>query len=147
MGKSILFLWATVLTVALLTFQASAAGGGGRGPKLSSGRDEAAALQNESVGGPFTSLCTSATTFGSNVQTNCDSTVLPHNETAIAADPANPAHLVGGTNDTELPPNGASGSAKSALGYYTSFDGGATWLNAQVPTRSFTPTTDASVVF
>ncbi|TMK69710.1 MAG: exo-alpha-sialidase [Actinobacteria bacterium] len=147
MGKSILFLWATVLTVALLTFQASAAGGGGRGPKLSSGRDEAAALQNESVGGPFTSLCTSATTFGSNVQTNCDSTVLPHNETAIAADPANPAHLVGGTNDTELPPNGASGSAKSALGYYTSFDGGATWLNGQVPDGTFTQTSDASVVF
>jgi hypothetical protein len=147
MRRSILFLAATVFAAALLTLPASAARGRGGGPQLSSARDEAAALQNESVGGPFTSLCTSSTTFGSNVQANCDSTVLPHNETAIAADPANPAHLVGGSNDTELPPNGASGSAKSALGYYTSFDGGATWLNGQVPTGSFTQNSDPSVVF
>ena len=147
MGRSILFLGATVFAAALLTVQASAAGRGTAGAQLSSARDEAAAFQNESVGGPFTSLCTSSTTFGSNVQANCDSTVLPHNETAIAADPANPAHLVGGSNDSELPPNGASGSAKSVLGYYTSFDGGATWLNGQVPSGSFTQTSDPSVVF
>jgi hypothetical protein len=147
MRRSILFLGATVFTAALLTLQASAARGRAGGAQLSSARDEAVALQNESVGGPFTSLCTSSTTFGSNVQANCDSTVLPHNETAIAADPANAAHLVGGTNDTELPPNGASGSAKGVLGYYTSFDGGATWLNGQVPSGSFTQTSDPSVVF
>ena len=51
---------------------------------------------------------------------NCDSTVLPHNETAVAVDPNNPAHLLAGSNDTEL----VSGTAKTALGYYTSFDGG-----------------------
>ena len=79
-------------------------------------------MQNESVGGPFTSVCTSITTFGSNVTANRDSTVLPHNETAIVVDPAGPSHLVAGSNDTELPPNGASGRAKTAAGYYTSFD-------------------------
>src|SRR5262249_1433374 len=132
---------------ALLTLPASAARGRAGGAQLSSARDEAAALQNESVGGPFTSLCTSSTTFGSNVQANCDSTVLPHNETAIAADPTNSPPRVAGSNDTELPPNGASGSAKSALGYYTSFDRGATWVNGQVPTGSFTQNSDPSVVF
>jgi hypothetical protein len=140
-------LCAAVVVTALLPFQASAAGGRAGGAHLSSARDEAAALQSESVGGPFTSLCTAATMFGSNVQANCDSTVLPHNETAIAADPANAAHLVAGSNDTELPPSGASGSAKGVAGYYTSFDGGATWLNGQVPSGSFTQTSDPSVVF
>ena len=115
---------ALALSAVFLLQSANAASGGARGPQLSSARDEAAALQNETVGGPFTSLCTSSVSFGSNVLANCDSTVLPHNETAIAADPADARHLVGGVNDSELPPNGASGSAKSVAGYFTSFDGG-----------------------
>lgn len=114
---------------------------------LSSARDQATALQNESVGGPFTAVCTSSTGFGSNVMANCDSTVLPHNETAIAADPNNASHLVGGSNDVELPPNGASSSAKNIAGYYTSFDGGSTWINGQVPPGSFTQTSDPTIGF
>src|SRR5712691_5992535 len=112
---------------------AFARGGRAVGVHLSSARDQAAALQNESVGGPFTSVCTSSTAFGSNVMTNCDSTALPHNETAIAADPLNATHLVGGSNDSELPPSGAPGVPKEVAGYYTSFDGGRTWLNGQLP--------------
>ncbi len=111
--------------LALLSLTASPARAArAQGPQLSSARDQAAALQNESVGGPFTAVCDSSTSFGSNTMANCDSTVLPHNETSIAADPANPAHLVGSSNDTELPPAGTSGSTKSVLGFYTSFDGG-----------------------
>lgn len=117
------------------------------GAQLSSARDRAAALQNESVGGPFTSVCTSTAAFGSNVMTNCDSTVLPHNETAIAVDPNSPTHFVGGSNDVELPPSGATGSAKSVAGYYTSFDGGNTWLNGQVPSGTFTQTADPTIGF
>jgi len=45
---------------------------------------------------------------------NCDSTVLPHNETAVAVDPNNPAHLLAGSNDTEL----VSGTAKTRVGYF-----------------------------
>jgi hypothetical protein len=133
--------------LALLPFSAAGAGNRAGGAHLSSARDEAAALQNESVGGPFTALCTSTTTFGSNVMANCDSTVLPHNETAIVADPTDAGHLIAGSNDVELPPNGASGSAKTVAGYYTSFDGGTTWVNGQVPSGSFTQTSDPSVVF
>jgi hypothetical protein len=140
-------LTAIALSAVFLLQNATAASGGARGPQLSSARDEAAALQNESVGGPFTSVCTSAVSFGTNVMANCDSTVLPHNETAIAADPADARHLVGGVNDTELPPNGASGSAKSAAGYFTSFNGGKSWLNGQVPSGGFTQTSDPSVAF
>jgi hypothetical protein len=117
------------------------------GAQLSSARDQAEALQNESIGGPFTSVCTASVASGSNVMTNCDSTLLPHNETAIAVDPNDAAHLVGGSNDTELAPNGASFSAKTVVGYYTSFDGGRTWLNGQVPAGSFTQTADPTIGF
>lgn len=112
-------------------------------PQLSSARDQAAALQNEPVGGPFTSLCTSSTAFGSNVMANCDSTVLPHNETAAVVDPNDPNHVVAGSNDTEL----VSGSAKTALGFYTSFDGGRNWLNGQVPAGGFAQNADPAVAF
>ena len=56
----------------------------------------------------------------------------PQNETTIAVDPSNPRHLVAGANDyrvccdfTAL--NDGTGWA------YTSFDGGATWANVQLP--------------
>jgi hypothetical protein len=112
-------------------------------PRLSSARDMAGALQSESVGGPFIGICSSATTFGSNVMANCDSTVLPHNETSAIVDPNNPLHILAGSNDTEL----VSGRAKTALGYYTSFDGGRTWLNGHVPNTGFAQTADPAVGF
>ncbi len=83
-------------------------------PNLSSARDQAAARQSEPVGGPFQGICSSTTAFGSNAMANCDSTVLPHNETAVAVDPNNPAHLLAGSNDTEL----VSGTAKTRVGYF-----------------------------
>jgi hypothetical protein len=139
------------VAAAVLAVAATTAAGGqsssAAGVHLSSARDQAAALANESVGGPFASVCTSSATFGTNVMANCDSTVLPHNETAITADPADASHLVGGVNDTELPPSGAPGSAKEVAGYFTSFDGGATWLNGQVPSGGFTQTSDPSIAF
>ena len=112
-------------------------------PHLSSARDQAAALQDESAGGPFQSICSSSTAFGSNVMANCDSTVLPHNETAVVVDPRDPSHLLAGSNDTEL----VSGKAKTSMGYYTSSDGGRSWLNGHVPNAGFAQTSDPSVGF
>ncbi len=113
------------------------------GVQLSSARDRAAALQNESMGGPFNSVCTSTAAFGSNVMANCDSVLLPHNETAIVVDPNDPNHLVGGSNDTQV----IGGGAKTAMGFYTSFDGGLTWLNGAVPNGGFGQTSDPTVGF
>ena len=136
----------TLLAIFLWAFIAAAQTRRG-GVQPSSARDQAAALQNENVGGPFNSLCTSATAFGSNLMANCDSILLPHNETAIIVDPNDPNHLAAGSNDTQLPPNGASGSARSALGYYTSFDGGRTWLNGAVPAAGFAQAADPALGF
>jgi len=74
---------------------------------------------------------------------NCDSVLLPHNETAIAVDPTNPNHLVGGSNDTQIIGSGA----KSSMGFYTTFDGGGTWLNGAVPNGGFGIVSDPSVGF
>ncbi len=96
---------------------------------------------------PFTAVCTSTTAFGSNVMANCDSTELAHIETAIAVDPDDPNHLVGGSNDVEVPPSGGTDfAAKFLAGYYTSFDGGATWLNGHLPPVGF-QTSDPTVAF
>lgn len=113
----------------------------------SSARDRAAAMQNEDFGGPFNSICTAQMKFGSNVMANCDSTLLPHNETAIIVDPNDASHLAAGSNDTQIPPNGATGSARSALGYYTSFDGGQSWINGAVAAAGFAQTSDPALGF
>jgi hypothetical protein len=113
------------------------------GIQLSSSRDQAAALQQEQVGGPFNSVCTASQAIGSNFMANCDSTVLPHNETAIASDPNNPRHLVGGSNNTQIINN----AGHSAMGYYTTVDGGITWSNGQVPTGAFGIASDPTVAF
>ncbi|HKF19861.1 MAG TPA: sialidase family protein [Candidatus Dormibacteraeota bacterium] len=113
------------------------------GIQLSSARDQAAVLRQEQVGGPFNSICAASRPFGSNFMANCDSTVLPHNETAIVADPNDPRHLVGGSNNSQVLNN----PGHSAMGYYTSFDGGATWTNGQVPTGAFAIASDPTVGF
>jgi hypothetical protein len=66
-------------------------------------------------------------------QTGCGA---PQNETTIVVNPNNPNNIVGGTNDyrvfnTRENRNDGSGYA------YTSFDGGASWANIQLPHLTF----------
>ncbi len=137
-------LWTAPLAlVAIGMFPGPAAAGGDGGMSLGSARDLAAAVQNETMGGPFNSVCTSQVAFGSNVMANCDNVLLPHNETAVAVDPLDPNHLVGGSNDTQV----IGGGARSSMGFYTSFDGGASWLNGAVPNGGFEIVSDPAVGF
>lgn len=92
-------------------------------------------------------FCTDGTAFGDNVRVNCDSTIFPHNEMSVAVDPRNPNHIVGGSNDYELFPVGATIVERIIAGYYTSFDGGRSWTNGHVPPGGFTFTGDPSVAF
>ncbi len=141
--RRILLLAGTVALLAGAIFPSPATAAAGGGVQPGSARDLAEAVQNASMGGPFNSVCTSTITFGSNVMANCDSVLLPHNETAIAADPKNPNHLVGGSNDTQI----IGGGAKSSMGFYTTFDGGKSWLNGAVPNGGFGIVSDPSVGF
>jgi hypothetical protein len=56
----------------------------------------------------------------------------PQNETTIAVDPSNPNHLVAGANDYRVCCD-FTGLNDATAWAYTSFDGGATWANVQVP--------------
>jgi len=56
----------------------------------------------------------------------------PQNETTIAVDPGNPNHLVAGANDYRVCCD-LDGLNDTTGWAYTSFDGGTTWTNVQVP--------------
>jgi hypothetical protein len=68
-----------------------------------------------------------------NIDVNCDEPVGPDNETPIVADPANPDHLLAGSNDYFLNFKGGTIQERVPTGFFTSFDGGKTWTDGQVP--------------
>ncbi|HEX2236116.1 MAG TPA: sialidase family protein [Actinomycetota bacterium] len=59
----------------------------------------------------------------------------PDNEIAIAVDPEDPDHLLAGSNDYFYRFNNRTGErlANTPTGFFTSFDGGRTWLDGQIP--------------
>jgi hypothetical protein len=66
-------------------------------------------------------------------QTGCQSA---QNETTIATNPFNPLNLVAGTNDYRIF-NTREGRNDGSGWAYTTFDGGKTWLNVQLPHLTF----------
>jgi hypothetical protein len=62
----------------------------------------------------------------------------PDNEIAIAVDPNDPEHLVAGSNDYYYRFNNANGTRQAIVptGFFTSFDGGQTWVDGQIPMRT-----------
>lgn len=88
------------------------------------------------------------------VDMSCNVTELgqdfnPDNEIAIAVDPSDPDHLLAGSNDYYYRFNNASGSRQAIVptGFFTSFDGGATWIDGQIPMRSGNGAGDPSPAF
>jgi hypothetical protein len=68
-----------------------------------------------------------------NIDISCDNPVNPDNETPIVADPANPNHLLAGSNDYFLTFKGGVIQERVPTGFFTSFDGGTTWTDGQIP--------------
>ncbi len=62
----------------------------------------------------------------------------PDNELAIAVDPEDPDHLLAGSNDYYYRFNNSTGARQALVptGFFTSFDGGETWVDGQIPMRS-----------
>jgi hypothetical protein len=62
----------------------------------------------------------------------------PDNEIAIAVNPIDPDHLVAGSNDYYYRFNNATGARQAIVptGFFVSFDGGASWVDGQIPMRT-----------
>jgi hypothetical protein len=66
---------------------------------------------------------------------------------AISVDPTNPNHIVAGSNDLELFFVGRTIVERIIAGYYTSTDGGTTWLNGHIEPGGFTFNGDPAIAF
>ena len=98
--------------------------------------------------------CTSSGDPSTAVDMSCNETGVepdfnPDNEIAIAVNPNDPNHLVAGSNDYFYRFNNASGARQALVptGFFTSFDGGATWLDGQIPMRTGNGAGDPSPAF
>src|SRR5256714_15543389 len=102
---------------------------------LSGGLTHLFALGGGGVGGGSlpNSTCTSTGDPTANVRLNCDSDTSPDNETPITTDPANPNHLLAGSNDYFITVKGSGIQERVPTGFFTSFDGGQTWTDGQIP--------------
>src|SRR3989440_5992134 len=79
------------------------------------------------------STCTSTGSPAANVRLNCDRDNSPDNEPPITTDPTNPDHLLAGSNDYFITIKGSGIQERVPTGFFTSFDGGQTWTDGQIP--------------
>jgi hypothetical protein len=98
--------------------------------------------------------CASSGDPSTAVDMSCNSTewgqdFSPDNEIAIAVDPADPNHLLAGSNDYTYRFNNHTGARQAIIltGFFTSFDGGASWVDGQIPVRSGNGAGDPSPAF
>jgi len=94
-------------------------------------------------------ICSTSSSSAANVDTDCEATIAPHNETTIAVNPRNPLNQIGGANDYQTMPAGGVG------GYYVTifsrahvtFDGGRTWTMYPIDFNSYELTGDPAIAF
>jgi hypothetical protein len=98
--------------------------------------------------------CTASGNPAAAVDMSCNTAQLaqdfsPDNEVAVAVNPWNPDHVVAGSNDYFYRFNNATGARQVIVptGFFTSFDGGATWVDGQVPMRTGNGAGDPSPAF
>jgi hypothetical protein len=123
-------------------------------------RDPGAGAMTGLGGGQFSKVqverfrCDTTGNPAATVDMSCNTTEFaqdfsPDNEIAIAVDPADPNHLLAGSNDYFYRFNNATGARQVLVptGFFTSWDGGATWLDGQIPMRSGNGAGDPSPAF
>ena len=74
---------------------------------------------------PAQAICTTADADGANVNTDCEATAGPHNETSIAVNPTDANNMIGGANDYQLGLNPGGHVTETVLSRaHVTFDGG-----------------------
>jgi hypothetical protein len=112
------------------------------------------------TGGQFSKVqierfrCTSSGNPAAAVDISCNTAELgqdfaPDNELAVAVNPWDPDHIVAGSNDYYYRFNNSTGARQALVptGFFTSFDGGASWVDGQIPLRSGNGAGDPSPAF
>ena len=94
-------------------------------------------------------ICTTTTSAAANVNTDCDPTAGPHNETSIAVNPTDANNMIGGLNDYQLAVNPGGHVTESVLSRaHVTFDGGQTWSEYPLYSNSrYQATGDPAVAF
>ena len=98
---------------------------------------------------PGEKICTTPTQTGANVNTDCEATAGPHNETSIAVNPTNTLDLLGGANDYQLGLNSGGHVTETVLSRaHVTFDGGKSWSEYPINFNSaYQATGDPAVAF
>jgi hypothetical protein len=96
-----------------------------------------------------TAVCTTATSTAANVNTDCETTPGPHNETSIAVNPTDHNNIIGGANDYQLGLNPGGHVSETVLSHaHVTFDGGKTWSEYPLYSNSaYQATGDPAVAF
>jgi hypothetical protein len=94
-------------------------------------------------------ICTTATSSAANVNTDCEASAGPHNETSIAVNPTDHANIIGGANDYQLGLNNGGHLTETTLSRaHVTFDGGQTWSMYPIVFNSaYQASGDPSVAF
>jgi hypothetical protein len=98
--------------------------------------------------------CSSSGNPAAAVDMSCNDTAFgqdysPDNEIAVAVNPWNSDHVIAGSNDYFYRFNNSTGARQVLVptGFFTSFDGGATWVDGQIPMLSGNGAGDPSPAF
>jgi len=123
-------------------------------------KDTGGAAGNTDPGGQFSKeqierfRCASSGNPAGAVDMSCNTTEYnqdwnPDNEIAVAVNPKNPDHVVAGSNDYFYRFNNSTGARQAIVptGFFTSIDGGANWVDGQIPLRSGNGAGDPSPAF
>ena len=94
-------------------------------------------------------ICSTSTQSSPNVNTDCEPTAGPHNETSIAVNPTNAQNMIGGANDYQLGINPGGHVSETVLSRaHVTFDGGKTWSEFPLYSSStYQGTGDPAVAF
>jgi hypothetical protein len=122
----------------------STTGGGGQFSKVQIERYRCAVTAGSAYGAPAGAMdisCNDPEPFRQDFN--------PDNEIAVAVNPKVPTHVLAGSNDYFYRFNNSTGVRQALVptGFFTSFDGGATWVDGQIPMRTGNGAGDPSPAF